>query len=209
MFWFVVVYAIIFQRIHGVLEYSSDSGTGTGTGSGSGSGGASGASGAGGVGVKSAKGFESTLQAVYTFSVLLFTLDNYHDVEDVMQRTVGSDVCAAGDASTAACANASLTFEILRVMAFYFFLVIGCIFLLSLVLGVTYEAYESRTKRQVKSEHVKELQGLTKAFDILDEHNTGFLTRKRWSLLLLKLRPGYTAYKIFLLYDICSGFSTR
>jgi hypothetical protein len=179
MFWFVVMYAIIFQRTH-----REDSG-GAQTGS------------AGASVEEGEQGFGSTLQSVYTFSVLLFTLDNYHEVEDSMRQRGGG-----GEGSVA-------SFDVLRVVAFYVFLVIGCIFLLSLVLGVTYEAYDSRTKRQVKSEHVKELQGLTKAFSIVDVHHTGFLTRKQWSLLLCKLRPKYTAYKIFLLYDICSGFSTK
>ena len=51
----------------------------------------------------------------------------------------------------------------MRQVSFYLFFIVGALFLVSLVLGVTFDAYTGHTKKQVKSERLKEIQGLSKA----------------------------------------------
>ena len=58
---------------------------------------------------------------------------------------------------------------------FFFFamIYIGQKFLLSLILGATFDTFKSMTEKQLKKEKVKELQGLVKAFTAIDEYATG------------------------------------
>lgn len=54
-------------------------------------------------------------------------------------------------------------------MMFFPAIYIGQRFLLSLIIGDTYDTFREFVKEQVRKERLKEIQGLTKAFAALDD----------------------------------------
>jgi len=92
----------------------------------------------------------------------------------------------------------------IHIMAFYAFFVVGVLFLVSLILGLSFEAYTEHTKKHVKSERLKEYQGLSKAFAELDKKGTGQLSHRLWRGLLLHLRPDCSQLESQLLYRMIS-----
>lgn len=128
--------------------------------------------------------FTSSLASYHTFFVLLMTCDNYSPVQDAFV----SSHSFFGRA------------------AFFMFLVVGVLFLVSLVLGVTFDAYTEHTKKQVKDEHMKELYGLTKAFATIDVDKTGEVNVPQFIQLMLTLRSDLSKFECHFLFDVLAGF---
>lgn len=91
--------------------------------------------------------------------------------------------------------------------AVFFFatLYVGQRFILSVVLGHTFETFTAFTSKQVKKEKQKEMQGLVKAFTALDIDNTGYISEQVWSALLKNLNPRMQKEEIALYYELISG----
>ncbi|CAM9284097.1 unnamed protein product, partial [Ascophyllum nodosum] len=86
-------------------------------------------------------------------------------------------------------------------------IVVGSMFLLSLLLGVTYDVFIEHTTEQVKSERLKELKGLNMAFATLDPAGTGKISMVVWDRFLLHLMPRTTKQERALYFEIASGFA--
>eukprot|EP01038_Epipyxis_sp_PR26KG_P004275 gene4275-6054_t len=82
---------------------------------------------------------------------------------------------------------------------------VGQKFLLSLVIGETYDTYRSYVKKQLKKERLKELQGLTKAFCALDEEKTGWISHISFRECLSKLKPELGREEAALYYELISN----
>jgi hypothetical protein len=73
------------------------------------------------------------------------------------------------------------------------FLVVGVHFQMSLLLGVTFKAYQTHHSRQLRDARAKELQGLSMAFAVMDHHKSGALPLPVFAGLLRRLvGPGVT-----------------
>jgi hypothetical protein len=91
------------------------------------------------------------------------------------------------------------------VFVFFVALYVGQRFLLSLVIGDTYNTYKSFVKQQLKKEHLKEMQGLTKAFTALDDENKGFITDTVWRQTMAALSPELSPEAVALYFELISG----
>jgi hypothetical protein len=91
--------------------------------------------------------------------------------------------------------------------AVFFFatLYVGQRFILSVVLGHTFETFTAFTSKQVKKEKQKEMQGLVKAFTALDMDNTGYISEQVWVALMRNLSPGTQKEEIALYYELISA----
>mmetsp|Transcript_15090 Transcript_15090/g.19787 ORF Transcript_15090/g.19787 Transcript_15090/m.19787 type:complete len:1061 (-) Transcript_15090:269-3451(-) len=88
---------------------------------------------------------------------------------------------------------------------FFVILIVGNLFLLSMLMGVTFEVFLEHTKGQVKKERLKELKGLLKAFTILDEDQTGTIDSKTFKLFLARLKPGLSDQEHMLYYELATN----
>ncbi|CAM9214591.1 unnamed protein product [Phaeothamnion confervicola] len=121
--------------------------------------------------------------AAYAIWILLASTDNYEDLLPPLVWGHGGYV------------------------AFFFLvLLVGNVFLLSLLLGVTFDVFIEHTAAQVKSERLKELKGLTVAFTTLDPEGTGKVPLVMWDKFLGRLRPALKPSERFLYYEIITGF---
>ena len=87
---------------------------------------------------------------------------------------------------------------------FFFFpmIYVGQKFLLSLILGATFDTFKSMAETQLKKEKIKELQGLVKAFASVDHNKTGVINIDTWDLVMHEL--GYSPEEAALYYEIVS-----
>ncbi|CAM9277734.1 unnamed protein product, partial [Discosporangium mesarthrocarpum] len=88
-------------------------------------------------------------------------------------------------------------------------LLVGSVFLLSLLMGVTYDVFIEYTTKQVNNERIKELQGLTRAFTTMDMHGTGKLSSVVWDRFLQHLMPKSTWHERALHFEIASNFQDK
>ncbi|CAM9152305.1 unnamed protein product, partial [Choristocarpus tenellus] len=86
-------------------------------------------------------------------------------------------------------------------------LLVGSIFLLSLLMGVTYDVFLEHTTKQVKNERLKELKGLNAAFATMDPKGTGKLSMIVWDHFLKHLKPNLTWQERAMHFEIASNFS--
>eukprot|EP00937_MAST-01D_sp_MAST-1D-sp2_P000319 g319.t1 len=128
--------------------------------------------------------FPDSITSFNTFFVLLMTTDNYSEVLESMVSTRR---------------------PFLGGFAFFTFMCVGVLFLVSFLLGITFDAYSAHTKSQVKSERIKELQGLTKAFAVVDTQKHGLLTIFQWKAIMSHLRPELDDIELCFLYDVLAG----
>ncbi|KAJ1431987.1 hypothetical protein B484DRAFT_36811 [Ochromonadaceae sp. CCMP2298] len=82
---------------------------------------------------------------------------------------------------------------------------VGQQFLLSLIIGDTYETYKSFVKKQLKKEKLKEMQGLTKAFTVLDPEKTGTIGPYKWKECLKQYKPDLSTEAVALYFELISG----
>jgi Ca2+-binding EF-hand superfamily protein len=82
---------------------------------------------------------------------------------------------------------------------------VGQQFLLSLIIGDTYETYKSFVKKQLKKEKLKEMQGLTKAFTVLDPEKSGTISQFVWKECLNKYSPDLSEEAVALYFELISG----
>ena len=126
--------------------------------------------------------FSNSFAAFQTFFVLIFTTDNYTEVFTALHQS-----------------------SLFGGLAFYVFLVVGLLFLVAFLFGITYDAYTEHTQKQVKDERMKELKGLTKAFAVLDTKMEGQITIFAWKRLMSHLRPDLTSLESCFLFDVLAG----
>merc|ERR1711871_507389 len=88
---------------------------------------------------------------------------------------------------------------------FFFFamIYIGQKFLLSLILGATFDTFKSMTERQLKKEKIKELQGLVKAFAAIDMNKQGQIDVDMWDALMCEMQ--FSPEESALYYELMSG----
>ena len=97
-------------------------------------------------------------------------------------------------------------FKSLAYLVFFFpAIYVGQRFLVSMIIGDTYNTYKSYVKKQLKKEKLKELQGLTKAFTALDEHRKGQISDVVWRECMTALSPDLSHEAIALYYELISG----
>ena len=92
---------------------------------------------------------------------------------------------------------------------FFAALYVGQRFILSVVLGHTFETFTAFTAKQVKKERLKEMQGLVKAFTALDHDKTGYISEQVWSALLRNLYPDMRPEEIALYYELVAAGDSR
>ena len=92
---------------------------------------------------------------------------------------------------------------------FFAALYVGQRFILSVVLGHTFETFTAFTAKQVKKERLKEMQGLVKAFTALDHDKTGYISEQVWSALLRNLYPDMLPEEIALYYELVAAGDSR
>ena len=88
---------------------------------------------------------------------------------------------------------------------FFFFamIYIGQKFLLSLILGATFDTFKSMTEKQLKKEKVKELQGLVKAFAAVDVNKQGHIDMDMWDALMHEMH--FSPEESAIYYELISG----
>lgn len=93
--------------------------------------------------------------------------------------------------------------------ATYFFVVllVGNLLLVSLLLGVTFDVFIEHTKSQLKSERLKEVKGLVKAFTHMDRENKGTMSRTMWMRFLGYLKPELTEFEKAMYFELASSFN--
>lgn len=82
---------------------------------------------------------------------------------------------------------------------------VGQQFLLSLIIGDTYETYKAFVKKQLKKEKLKEMQGLTKAFSALDVQKNGTISALQWKECCNKYDPSIPDEAVALYFELLSG----
>jgi hypothetical protein len=95
--------------------------------------------------------------------------------------------------------------NVLYVIFFFTVLYIGQRFILSVILGATFETFTKFTSEQVKKEQLKVYQGLTKAFSVLDDRKTGYISDLVFTSLMRNLEPSYQPEEITLYYELISN----
>lgn len=94
--------------------------------------------------------------------------------------------------------------SLLHTLFFFTALYLGQRFIMSIFLAATFDTFGKFTKKQVKTEKLKELQGLVKAFSVLDTNKEGSIYYPTWHALLKHLDPSYTNEQIALYFEISS-----
>jgi hypothetical protein len=90
---------------------------------------------------------------------------------------------------------------------FLVILIVGNIFLLSLLMGVTFDVFIEHTQKQVKSERLKELQGLTRAFAAMDPEGTGQISMVVFDKFMGHLMPRISRQERVLYFELAADFS--
>ena len=80
-------------------------------------------------------------------------------------------------------------------------------FLLSLLLGATFDMFTELSKKQLTSENKKAMQGMVKAFSAMDVQHEGKLSRFMFGKCLHYYQPQFTNEDIALYYELISGGS--
>eukprot|EP01041_Mallomonas_annulata_P001488 gene1488-2867_t len=105
-----------------------------------------------------------------------------------------------------------LPYELVRDWQYVFFFFIsiylGQKFLLSLILGATFDTFRDFTAKQLRDERNKQLQGLVKAFAALDDHKMGVISEAVFCAVLAKYQPTVTSEEKALYFELISSGST-
>jgi hypothetical protein len=96
--------------------------------------------------IESINEFRSTYYASYNWFFLVFTNDTFDRI--LPEKVFG---------------------HLAYLLVFFPSIYLGQRFLLSLIIGDTYDTFRQFVKAQVKNERLKEIKGLTKAFAALDD----------------------------------------
>lgn len=99
----------------------------------------------------------------------------------------------------------NLFFNLTYLMFFFPAIYVGQRFLFNLIIGDTYDTFRSYVKKQLKKEKLKELQGLTKAFSVLDIEKRGKISDTQWNALISKLYPELSEEALALYFELISG----
>ena len=126
--------------------------------------------------------YSTSSYASYNWLFLIFTNDNFDRVMPEHMRM-----------------------NMYYLMFFFPVIYVGQQFLLSLIIGETYETYKSFVKKQLKKERLKQMQGLTKAFTALDVEKNGTISSLVWRECLTQLDPDIPPEAIALYFEIISG----
>lgn len=126
--------------------------------------------------------FKSTAYTSYNWLFLIFTNDNF-------------DRLLPG----------SIIVNMSYLLFFFPAIYVGQRFLLSLIIGDTYETFRSYVKKQLKKEKQKEMQGLTKAFAALDDKKCGVISDFVFKECMTCLHPDMSDEVIALYYELLSG----
>mmetsp|Transcript_1591 Transcript_1591/g.2628 ORF Transcript_1591/g.2628 Transcript_1591/m.2628 type:complete len:1144 (+) Transcript_1591:16-3447(+) len=94
-------------------------------------------------------------------------------------------------------------------MFFFPCIYVGQQFLLSLIIGDTYETYKSFVKKQLKKEKLKEMQGLTKAFSAMDDEKSGTISKMVWHEILRHYDPEMPEEAIACYFELIGGGSSQ
>ena len=95
--------------------------------------------------------------------------------------------------------------DILFILFFFSAIFVGQKFLLSLILGATFDTFRAFTKKQLKDERIKEIQGLVKAFTALDDQKAGFITEPVFRALLSHYNPSLGVEEKSLYFELISS----
>lgn len=95
------------------------------------------------------------------------------------------------------------------VVFFFTSIYLGQKFLLSLVLGATFDTFREFTKKQLKGERIKEMEGLVKAFAAVDVHKVGIISEPVFRALLSACNPHFTQEEKSLYYELASNGSPQ
>jgi len=128
--------------------------------------------------------FKSTFYASYNWFFLVFTNDTF---DRILPDKVFSHLS--------------------YLLVFFPSIYIGQRFLLSLIIGDTYDTFRQFVKKQVQSERLKEIKGLTKAFSAIDDLKDGVISYLTFKECLHQLYPGTSDEVIALYYELISGGS--
>ncbi len=126
--------------------------------------------------------FRSTAYTSYNWLFLIFTNDNF-------DRLLPDSMLV------------NLSYLVFFFPAIY----VGQRFLLSLIVGETYDTFRSYVKKQLKKENIKEMQGLTKAFSALDDRKCGTISELVFSECLTCLHPELSEEAIALYFELLAG----
>jgi hypothetical protein len=99
----------------------------------------------------------------------------------------------------------NLFLNLTYLMFFFPCIYVGQRFLFNLIIGDTYDTFRSYVKKQLKKEKLKELQGLTKAFSVLDIEKSGRISDSQWTTLISKLYPELSEEALALYFELISG----
>jgi len=126
--------------------------------------------------------FKSSWGAIGELGQLMLTQDNYQEIlEDLLKNG-----------------------ELLPVLLFFAFVLIGILFLLQLVLGTVIDTYMAEAQKDMHSTRLKQARGLARAFKILDIHNEGRIRYRVFDELLQRLRPKDTPFERQLKFSLLS-----
>eukprot|EP01035_Chromulina_nebulosa_P026752 gene26752-35065_t len=134
---------------------------------------------------KSIDEFQSTYYASYNWFFLVFTNDTFDRI--LPEKVFG---------------------HLAYLLVFFPSIYLGQRFLLSLIIGDTYDTFRQFVKAQVKNERLKEIKGLTKAFAALDDEKRGMISFEVFKACMMELYPGGLADELIALYyELLSGGS--
>ena len=91
------------------------------------------------------------------------------------------------------------------IVFFFSSIFIGQKFLLSLILGATFDTFRAFTKKQLKDERIKEIQGLVKAFAAVDDQQAGIISEPVFRAILSNYRPSMSLEEKSLYYELLSN----
>jgi CRP-like cAMP-binding protein len=126
--------------------------------------------------------FASSVFTSYNWFFLIFTNDNF-------DRILPQDV----------------VMNMSYLIFFFPCIYVGQRFLLSLIIGDTYETYKAFVKKQLKKEKLKEMQGLVKAFSALDVQKCGAISALQWKEGCNKYDPNVSDEAVALYFELLSG----
>lgn len=128
--------------------------------------------------------FRSTAYTSYNWLFLIFTNDNF-------ERLLPDPMVV----------------NISYLLFFFPAIYVGQRFLLSLIIGDTYETFRSYVTKQLKKEKLKEIQGLTKAFAALDDRKCGIISDIVFRECMHCLHPEMSDEAVALYFELLAGGS--
>jgi len=85
---------------------------------------------------------------------------------------------------------------------FFLVLIFGNMFLLAMLFAVIFEAFKEETKSHFCTERLKEMKGLLKAFSILDENHSGYISEQTFNMVLSHLNSKLNSHQHLLYFEL-------